>query len=208
MTNMAARRKRAPGAGRKPKGEFTGKSATITTRIRPDTRDALEKVARANRRSLSQEVEFRLRAGLLSTDAQRRNQALTHSIARMAEAIEKGTGQSWLEDFFTSLALRSAIEAFIFHFAPISTDATAAVPSNIEEEAAKILPTFAKEFRTPAGFGYMNAQFVIKEIESAAQPSGAPHTEWDVPVFFGAHETVLADIGRDLGVGAKKNREK
>jgi hypothetical protein len=29
-----------------------------------------------------------------------------------------------------------------------------------------------------------------------------------VPVFFGAHETVLADIGRDLGVGAKKNREK
>ena len=49
---------------------------------------------------------------------------------------------------------------------------------------------------------------VIKEIESAAQPSGAPHTEWDVPVFFGAHETVLADIGRDLGVGAKKNREK
>ena len=54
----------------------------------------------------------------------------------------------------------------------------------------------------------MNAQFVIKEIESAAQPSGAPHTEWDVPVFFGAHETVLADIGRDLGVGAKKNRKK
>jgi hypothetical protein len=86
VTKMAARRKRAPGAGRKPKGEFTGKSATITTRIRPDTRDALEKVARANRRSLSQEVEFRLRAGLLSTDAQRRNQALTHSIARMAEA--------------------------------------------------------------------------------------------------------------------------
>ena len=104
--------------------------------------------------------------------------------------------------------MRSAIEAFIFHFAPISTDATAAVPSKIEEEAAKMLPTFAKEFRTPAGFGYMNAQFVIKEIESAAQPSGAPHTEWDVPVFFGAHETVLADIGRDLGVGAKKNREK
>ena len=146
---MAARRKRAPGAGRKPKGEFAGKSATITTRIRPDTREALEKVARANRRSLSQEVEFRLRAGLLSTDAQRRNQALTHSIARMAEAIEKGTGQSWLEDFFTSLALRSAIEAFIFHFAPISTDATAAVPSKIEEEAAKMFPHSPKNFARP-----------------------------------------------------------
>ena len=67
-----------------------------------------------------------------------------------------------------------------------------------------MLPTFAKEFRTPAGFGYMNAQFVIKEIESAVQPSGAPHTEWDVPVFLSAPETVLADIGRDLGVGAKR----
>ena len=28
-------KKRAPGAGRKPRGEFKGKSATLTTRITP-----------------------------------------------------------------------------------------------------------------------------------------------------------------------------
>jgi len=53
-------RKRAPGGGRKPAGEFKGKSATITTRVTPATRAALEQAASANGRSLSQEIESRL----------------------------------------------------------------------------------------------------------------------------------------------------
>jgi TraY domain len=205
---MATQRKRAPGAGRKPKGEFTGKSATITTRIRPDTRDALERAARANGRSLSQEVEFRLRAGLLLTDAQQRNQALSQAIARMVEGIEKGTGRSWLEDPFTGLALRHAIQAFAFHCAPFSTDDLAEVPPMINEAAAKMLSTFAEQFRTPEGFGLTNAHLIITEIESAARPTGVPHSEWDMPIFFSAPETVLSEIGRHLGLPAKKGREK
>ena len=53
-------RKRAPGAGRKPMGEIQGKSSAFSTRIRPETRKKLETAARANGRSLSQEVERRL----------------------------------------------------------------------------------------------------------------------------------------------------
>ena len=53
-------RKRAPGAGAKPKGPFKGKSATLTTRITPETRVELERSAQELGRSLSQEVELRL----------------------------------------------------------------------------------------------------------------------------------------------------
>ena len=38
-------KKRAPGAGRKPRGEFKGKSATLTTRITSETRAALDRAA-------------------------------------------------------------------------------------------------------------------------------------------------------------------
>ena len=206
---MAQHRKRAPGAGRKPKGEFVGKSATITTRIRPDHRAALEEAANASGRSLSQELEFRLRASLQKpTKAQRRNQALGYAITLMAEAIEKGTGRSWLDDLFTGTALRYAIEHFAFHFAPTLTDGSVAVPPGIEEAAGKMPSLYAKQFCTPAGFGHTRAHFIITEIESAARPPGVPHNEWDMPIFFSAHEAVLADIGRDLGLPAKKNREK
>ena len=40
------RRKRAPGAGRKPRGEFKNKSRTLTTRITAATREALERAAK------------------------------------------------------------------------------------------------------------------------------------------------------------------
>jgi hypothetical protein len=48
-------------AGRKPKGEYSGKSLVFSTRISPELRGALEKAAKSSGRSLSQEVEHRLR---------------------------------------------------------------------------------------------------------------------------------------------------
>jgi uncharacterized protein (DUF1778 family) len=153
---MASERKRARGAGRKPKGEFVGKSATLTTRIRPDTRDALEKAARASKRSLSQEVEFRLRTGLeKSRETQRRNQALSYVVTLIAERIEASTGRSWLDDPFTGVALRYAIDAFVCRFGPAKDDASVEVPPKISEQAEKMPPMFAKEFRTPAGCSYI-----------------------------------------------------
>ena len=47
--------------GPAPKGEYTNKSAVFSTRLRKDTRDALTQAANQSGRSLSQEVEHRLR---------------------------------------------------------------------------------------------------------------------------------------------------
>jgi hypothetical protein len=205
---MTQKRKRAPGAGRKPKGEFVGKSATITTRIQPSTRDALEQAARANGRSLSQEVEFRLRAGLKKrTEAQRRNEALACAITLMVEEIEKGTGRSWLEDPFTGLAVRYAIEHFAFFCAAPSTG-SADPPPTVVDAAASMPSLYAEQFCKPPGFGHTHAHFIITQIQGAARPPGVPHNEWDMPIFFTAHEVVLRDIGRDLGFNAGKDRNK
>jgi hypothetical protein len=198
-------RKRASGAGRKPKGEFAGKSATITTRIRPDTRAALEAAADASKRSLSQEVEYRLRRSLdKPAKAQRRNQALAYLITLLAEEIEKGTGKSWLDDPFTSLALQYAIGHVALHFAA-TAEGDIANPAPIGEAAAKMPPEFAERFRKPEGFGGLKAYNLIHEVQQAARPPRVP-SEWDMPIFFTAPDAVLADIGRDLGLSPQKRK--
>jgi len=56
-TNRTAKKRRGPA----PKGDYADKAATISTRIRQDLRDWLEKAAKMSGRSLSQEIETRLR---------------------------------------------------------------------------------------------------------------------------------------------------
>lgn len=47
--------------GPKPRGEYAGKSKVLSTRIRPDLRAALDAASKESGRSLSQEIEHRLR---------------------------------------------------------------------------------------------------------------------------------------------------
>ena len=57
--------------GPKPKGEYGGKigrTAVLSTRLQPDTRARLSTAARANGRSLSQELEHRLRGSFIEED--------------------------------------------------------------------------------------------------------------------------------------------
>jgi hypothetical protein len=64
------RRKRAAGAGRKPKGPIKGKSAAISTRVTVELRRQLDDAASQSGRSLSQEIEVRLRHSLAETREQ------------------------------------------------------------------------------------------------------------------------------------------
>jgi hypothetical protein len=54
--------------GPAPRGEYADKSKVLSTRIRPDTRSALQAAAKRNGRSLSQEIESRLRRTLHDDD--------------------------------------------------------------------------------------------------------------------------------------------
>jgi hypothetical protein len=55
------KRKRAPGGGRKPKGEFSNLSANITIRMPSEMREQLNRAAAKSSRSLAQEMLWRLR---------------------------------------------------------------------------------------------------------------------------------------------------
>lgn len=189
-------RKRAPGAGRKPKGDFVGKSATFTTRITAETRASLDHGARAKRLSLSQYVELLLKGALRQQPkAEKRNRALAAAITILAEDIEKDTGSSWAEDAFTGLALRYAVEAILSHFAA-SSSGTVTVPRSIDEMAAKMPEEFAAQLKRPAGLGHLRAFGIIHEIESATKYPD----DWTAPVYLHLPDIgFAADLARDLG---------
>jgi hypothetical protein len=57
LKKQPAKKRRGPA----PKGDYAGKAKTINTRVTPDLRGWLEKAAKKSGRSLSQEIETRLR---------------------------------------------------------------------------------------------------------------------------------------------------
>ncbi len=87
--------------GPPPKGEYGGKvgrTAVLSTRLQPDTRKRLSEAAKANGRSLSQELEHRLRASFIQDDnvidffGSQSNAA----IVKLLGAVIQSTGTSWL----------------------------------------------------------------------------------------------------------------
>jgi len=156
-------KKRAPGAGRKPRGEFKGKSATLTTRITPETRAAMERAAQKSHLSLSQEVERRL-VDSVRKDRNRSSdvRALAEAVAIVAEKVEIATGKHWLQDAFTGEALRRGIEVLVRHFAPHGAQV---IPPKVEEAATRALPEASERDCNPTRIGENEAFKVITMIE-------------------------------------------
>src|SRR6516165_1140950 len=146
-------KKRAPGAGRKPRGEFKGKSATLTTRITPKTRTAMERAAQKSGRSLSQEVERRLNDSVRNERNRRSDvRALAEAIAIVAEKVEIATGKHWRQDASTGEELRRGIDVLVRHFAPHGA-------------RPRVLPEAGERDRSPTSVGENEAFKVITIIE-------------------------------------------
>jgi hypothetical protein len=197
MTNKVTAKKRAPGGGRKPRGPFKGKSTTLTTRITPETRAAMERAAQKSGRSVSQEVERRLDESLRN-DRNRRSdvRALAEAVAMIAEKVEIATGKNWLQDAFTGEALRLAIEVLVRHFAPHSARV---IPPKVEEAAARGLPEASERDRSPSRVGEIEAFKVITMIEHFGG--------WDTGNMVMSDELYrYMQILRDLGSGAERTQ--
>src|SRR6266852_2710112 len=112
-----------PMRGRIARGEYVNKSRVLSTRIREDTRKALESAAAKSKRSLSQEIEFRLRRTLAddidgsNRCGTRQNYAVLRMISCFMEFYSaSGAGTvSWLDDPFlfekTKRSINHALEA-------------------------------------------------------------------------------------------------
>jgi hypothetical protein len=200
-------RKRAPGAGRKPRGPFQGKSATLTTRITAKTRAALDRAAQKSGRSLSQEVERRLDQSLsINRDRRPDVRALGEAIAMLLQSIERATNSLWRDDAFTCSALQHGIEAMMVHFGPRETPT---VPPSVKTAAAEMPPALAERYSSPKGVGETEAGRVITWIESwnfrdIADSHLARNIGARFPDEWEAHWRLL----RDLGSGWKRAQSK
>ncbi|CAN7732594.1 hypothetical protein [Mesorhizobium sp. LjNodule214] len=117
--------------GPAPKGEYENKSNVLSTRIRGDTRAHLVAAAKASGRSLSQEIEHRLRRTFID-DARiedafggRRNYLLMRMVALAAESAFRFTGResNWLDEPVAFDAAFKMIQEILTAIRPVgSTD--------------------------------------------------------------------------------------
>ena len=189
-----------PGAGRKPRGEFIGKTATLTTRITPETRAALERAAQESGRSLSQEVEHRLDVSIRRDREHARKRhvrALAEAVAFITERVEGATEKRWLDDTFTGDALRHAIEFLVFHFAPHEA---LEVPAKVEAAAAKVPPAARDRCLTAIDVGQHEAGWLISWIEMDIDQGGrlsrtSPPSGYHVPDEWRLFAKLFSDLG-------------
>lgn len=205
-------RKRAPGAGRKPRGEFKNKSRTLTTRITAATREALERAAKKSARSLSQEIEHRLDSSIRRDRQLARPghiRALAELIAFVGERVEETTERNWRNDPFTGEALRHAIEFLVFHFA---AQGTLEVPPNVEAAAARVPPEARDRYRTPVEVGQHQAGWLISWIEMDLDQGGRlsrtpPPPGYHVPDEWHLFAKLFSDLGSRQARAQKANQK-
>ncbi len=116
--------------GRPPKGEYADTRAALTARVTTELRAALDRAAGENDRSLSQEIEHRLRstfaAGLpggsgnviADTYGGRETYALMLVVAQLAKSVAFLTQKSWIEDRFAFEVMRTALAEVVAQMAP------------------------------------------------------------------------------------------
>jgi hypothetical protein len=120
--------------GPAPRGEFAGKTTVFSTRIRPDTRAALKQSAERSGRSLSQEIEYRLRRSFSEDEkiadvfGSRRNYALMRVIAGLMEI-----NTEWTDDPVTFEELARSVNSLLQGLRPSgSTEHSLGLPSGWE----------------------------------------------------------------------------
>jgi len=209
-------KKRKPGAGRKPRGEFHRKTKMITTRVTPETRMDLDRAAKKSGRSLSQEIEARLRVSIekvRSIDSSHQIRALGEAVMLVARYIERATEKHWHEDAFTGQAVRQGCEFLISHFAPRGTPIT---PVTIAQAAARSPgpPPMLDDAQLVANsVGFTEAGKVISMIESWGYRSfqeevvdSARSTGHYFPEEWRLHELLFRELGS--GWERAKGKEK
>jgi hypothetical protein len=180
-------RQRAPGGGRKPQGEFGGKSAVFSTRITPELRAALGREAARSGRSVSQEVERRLRDSLeMPSELQKEwgpphirilaklLSDVTHSVEGRLGAHpfdEKPSEFAWHKNGHTHAAVCTAINAILARWKPAQPGPT---PEALKQPSEWIAQQFGQEVAerecTPEAVGLSCALGLLDQMARLQRP--------------------------------------
>jgi hypothetical protein len=169
-----------------------------------ELRAGLDREAKLAGRSLSQEVEHRLRGSLdfparfLEQWGGDHHYSLGRLLARAAQGIELVTGKRWLDDAFAAQALRAAISIILTRMIP---DVPAETPARVKQSASTFPPELAAAQITPEGVGASIAYGLIEGLNLADPPEyGHP-----AHVHYSDYFHVLPKIREGLGL---KKRDK
>jgi len=131
--------------GAKPKGEYAGKSGVLSTRIRQDTRDALQSAKNQSGRSLSQEIEYRLRRSFDEDEnikdkfGTRQNYTVMRALSHLARSMKNPDlsrkekkdpdteSHDWLSDPYT---FECAFETMLIYLSSIRPEGDVIEPKN------------------------------------------------------------------------------
>ena len=179
-------RKRKPGGGRKPKGSIRAKSEVFTTRITPETREALEREAKLSGQSVSQAAERLLILGM-ETRRQRQNYRSLRALCFLIKQLAKMAGGSQWSDInhagetrWHRKSVEKEQDEWLTN--PFRYKAfTIAVQSLFEalKPKGEIKPPFSDESidQAAASFGETNSAFValMKNVNASPENSAAYH---------------------------------
>jgi hypothetical protein len=180
MKTKQTKRRRRPGAGRKPLDPDGAVVAPIRFK-----RAEWQRIQRlAKRHGLDCSKEIRAAVGywvkLVYPKPDWRTAALLCLISILIKRVEQRTGRKWIEDPLTGAAVCKNVESLIFHFA-----LTPAEPVNVPPELASI------------------SGELISIAENLSPRPGVPAIPAAV---FGDEWEALALIIKDLGSGWQRNR--
>jgi hypothetical protein len=134
----------------------------------------------------------------------------------VAQYIERATGERWIDDAYTAVALRQGCSSLIAHFAPRGTPVT---PRLIKEAATRHAQAIARatgvrvEAAIPdaAGTGETEAGKVIASIESWNFRTLEEVQEWTRAIpgsHFPEEWYTHAQLLRNIGSGRKRAQGK
>jgi hypothetical protein len=164
--------------GRKPKGEFSGKLATFSTRIQPDTRKALEREAQATGQSISQVAERLIAAGLARGKKSEKDKAvrglcfLIGQIAHRVSGIEQQDfpASGWRSSPFFYQAFKLTVAKVLDALAPKGEiKPPKLTPVDIPENDTENFAEFARTFETPEARADHTAKLILGMLETIPQ---------------------------------------
>jgi hypothetical protein len=158
-----APKKRRPGGGRKPQGGIYGNLAPLSLRVTPAVRDGIEKAAKKNKLSLSQETQERLALSLKFDRKVPRFRHLMFLVGTVAQAIEAKTGESWVDDAYTAQMLCGAVDTLIRE---LGAKGETIVPTSISKEADRQRAEGLNPSIDPREVGAGEAQFILAQIRA------------------------------------------
>jgi hypothetical protein len=174
--------------------------------LAPDIRRGIEREADRAKRTISKEIEHRLRESLKKPAKSKKelgdnkNRALAGLLVRAARGIELVTdGKRWDSDAFAADALRAAFAVILGRLAP---NAPVETPQRVKESLRWASPEQAAMFSTPEGVGTSIGRGILDALEIYEYPP-LDHAR---NVHYANDFYEIPQIREHLGIAKGKNK--